>query len=240
MQDSLSVRYTLDFPDGKHEVFELAFDPESVALRGEEASDPPAWTALEFEQCPNCPLSTAEHSVCPAAAALGRLVSVVDRIYAHETVDVTVETDSRTISRRDATIQSAVGSLMGLIMATSGCPQLSFFRPMARFHLPFASPEETIYRATSSYLLMVYIARMDGDDLPFDLDGLADVYEEVQTVNRAFADRLRKASEADGAVNSLVSLDILAQVLPMAIEDQLAEIRHVFEPYLESRPALGG
>ena len=34
----------------------------------------------------------------------------------------------------------------GLIMATAGCPWTDRLRPMARFHLPFATEAETVYR----------------------------------------------------------------------------------------------
>ena len=40
-------------------------------------------------------------------------------------------------------------------MALSGCPVLEQLKPMARFHLPFASVEETIYRAASMYLAIM-------------------------------------------------------------------------------------
>jgi hypothetical protein len=38
-------------------------------------------------------------------------------------------------------------------VATSGCRYTAYFKPMARFHLPFANEEETAYRAISMYLL---------------------------------------------------------------------------------------
>lgn len=235
--DTIEIRYQLSLPDGASETFEVRLDPGSVALLrepGAEAGDAPDWTRLDYHQCPNCPLQADAHPRCPAAAALVDVVRGVERVYAHEAVHVRVETAERAIEA-ETTVQRSVGSLMGLIMATSGCPHLSFFRPMARFHLPFASPDETIFRATGAFLLAEYLRKLDGESVDFDLNGLADVYYEVQTVNQAFAERLREASRADGAVNSLVALDVLAQIMPMAIEDQLLEIRYLFEPWLQAR-----
>jgi hypothetical protein len=83
---------------------------------------------------------------------------------------------------------------------------------MARFHLPLASTEETVYRATSMFLLAQYFA---------------------YRVNRAMAERLRSASEQDAAVNAIVILDLLAKALPDAILDSLTEVRHLFSSYLK-------
>lgn len=228
--NDVAVRYTWCLPDGRDETFEVTLDPHTGAATMAPPDDLPAWTRLEYEQCTNCPLAPDEHPHCPAAARLARLVKTVERIYSYEEVDVIVETAERRIRKRTS-VQAAVGSLMGLVMASSGCPNLTFFRPMARFHLPFASPEETLFRATSSYLLTQYVGGMFGREPDFDLEGLARIYQEVQTVNQAFAERLRQASRADAAVNALVSLDVLAQVLPMAIEDQLTEIQDLFRPF---------
>jgi len=50
----------------------------------------------------------------------------------------------------------ALSSLIGLYMATGGCPVMERLKPMARFHLPFADEEETMFRAMSAYLLDHY------------------------------------------------------------------------------------
>ena len=60
---------------------------------------------------------------------------------------------------------SVVFSLIGIYMVTSGCPIMDKLRPMARFHLPFASTEETIYRAISTYLLGQYFLEQKGKKL---------------------------------------------------------------------------
>ena len=53
-------------------------------------------------------------------------------------------------------MEIAIRSLIGLIMALSGCPHMEFFKPLARFHLPWASLEETTLRSASIYLLMQF------------------------------------------------------------------------------------
>ena len=121
---------------------------------------------------------------------------------------------------------------MGLIMATSGCPHTSFFKPMARFHLPLASADETIYRATSMYLLAQYFLRKQGQETDLELEGLAKIYHNIQLINKALAERLRAITDKDSAINALILLDIFAQTLPYAIEDSLEEVRYLFTPYL--------
>ena len=65
-----------------------------------------------------------------------------------DTVGVTVTQAERTVYA-ETSAQQAMSSVLGLIMATSGCPWTDHLRPMARFHLPFASEAETVYRSVS-------------------------------------------------------------------------------------------
>lgn len=104
---------------------------------------------------------------------------------------------------------------------------------MARFHLPLASIEETVYRATSMYLLAQYFACRGGKRPDLDLGGLAQIYAGLEVINLAMAQRLRGASEEDAAVNAVVIPDVLAKTLPFAILDELAGMRQLFSSYLE-------
>jgi hypothetical protein len=132
-------------------------------------------------------------------------------------------------------IQKGMGSLMGLLIATSGCPMTVFFRPMARFHLPFSTQDETIYRAASSYLLADYFrTKMTGGEPDTDLKGLKEVYTKVHEMNSALAGRFRAAARTDSSVNALVHLDMFALMLPLQIERELKGLVDYFRPYLES------
>ncbi len=147
-----------------------------------------------------------------------------------------VKADGRTIHTK-TTGQRAVSSIMGLLMAASGCPNTVFFKPMARFHWPFASIEETIWRAISTYLLAQYYHTQDGGVADTRLAGLSRIYEEIQNVNRAFAKRLRKVCLCDGMVNGIILLDMVAKSMPDAIDEALIEIKHLFVPYLRQLDA---
>jgi hypothetical protein len=226
----ISYRFTL--PGSVSERFDLKLNPTTLELIDNIPGALPSWAELGFHQCPKCPISPDERSHCPAAANLVNLASGFARVLSHEWISSEVTTAERTYVQ-EVPAQRGISSLMGLIMATSGCPLTTFFRPMARFHVPWASQAETTYRATSMYLLAQYIRKRDGKSANLELDGLSGIYEGVRAVNRAFIERLRAATEEDSAINAIVVLDTQALSIPWSIDSALEELRPGFEPYLE-------
>lgn len=226
---SIGYRFTLE--DGSEESFELILDAKTLELTPSDAADLPPWTELGFRQCSNCPLEATTSPHCPAAARLLGLVQGFARVLSYERVNVQVKTDERTVAL-ETSAQQAVSSLMGLIMAVSGCPHTSFFRPMARFHLPGATTDETLYRAASMHMLAQYYVHLSGKEPDLAFADLLEKYEEVQKVNRAFVKRLHAAADYDSTINALVVLDAWALTMPWAIEESLEGLRHLFEPYL--------
>jgi hypothetical protein len=227
----ITLRYHFTLEGGAEEVFELALDEKTLELGGDESGALPKWTELGFRQCPHCPLEPETSPRCPAAAKLVGLIQGFARVLSYERVQVEVRTTERTV-RLDVSAQQAVSSLMGLIMAASGCPHTVFFRPMARFHLPGASMEETIYRAASMHMLAQYYVHLAGGEPDFAFAGLLKNYEAVQKVNRAFVKRLHAAADFDSTINALVVLDAWALTMPWAVEESLEGLRHLFEPHL--------
>jgi len=227
----VNIQYHFTLEGGAEEAFDLALDENTLELRVSESADLPPWTELGFRQCPNCPLQPATAPHCPAAARLVGLVRGFARVLSYERVGVEVRTTERTI-KLDTSAQQAVSSLMGLLMAVSGCPHTAFFRPMARFHLPGASTEETIYRAVSMHMLAQYYVQLAGGTPDLEFAGLLRNYETVQMVNRAFVKRLHAAADYDSTINALVVLDAWALTMPWAIDASLEGLRHLFEPYL--------
>lgn len=225
--DTFSIIYGFNFNDGHEAEFSLAINARTLDLCCDKSRPLPEWTALEFNQCPNCPLETKSNPHCPVAVNLVSLVEDCGKLDSYEDVLLEVITPQRNISAK-TTVQRGVSSLLGLIMATSACPHTAFFRPMARFHLPLATDEETIYRAVSTYLLEQYFRYKKGGNPDYDLKGLADIYHNIQIINKAMAKRLREASERDAAVNAVILLDLLAKTLPYSIEDSLGDIQYLF------------
>jgi hypothetical protein len=161
-----------------------------------------------------------------------KINELLKSLLSYDEIHVDITTPQRHVSR-ETSAQKGVSSLMGLIMATSGCPHMEFFKPMARFHLPLSSVEETIYRATSMYLLAQYFLQKEGRKADMELEGLKKIYHNIKIINESMAGRLRAISDKDVALNSLVILDIFAQTLPFAIEESLEDVRYLFSSYFK-------
>jgi hypothetical protein len=218
--------------DGKEETVDLFLHEKTLDLLNDVTGNLPEWTKINFHQCPHCPLEIYEHTRCPIAVHLIKILELLKNLLSYDEIHVEITTPQRHVSR-DASAQKAVSSLMGLIMATSGCPHMEFFKPMARFHLPLASVEETIYRATSMYLLAQYFLQKEGKKADMELEGLKKIYHNIKIINESMAERLRDISDKDVALNSLVILDIFAQTLPFAIEESLEDVRYLFSSYFK-------
>jgi hypothetical protein len=229
MADTLDFLYHIVLPTGRIDHL-VRLDAETLEAC---ATDVPApdWARLEFHVCPNCPLAETGTPDCPMAKSLAGLLEDAGKAVSHDKARVVVQSGSRTISA-DTTAQRAFGSLMGLVMATCGCPEMAWLRPMARFHLPLANEEETLYRAASMYLVAQYFRSRRGAAPDLDLEGLRQHYRRVHEINMAMADRLRAACEKDAPVNAVILLDMFAKILPWSIDESLAEIEYLFRPWL--------
>lgn len=217
------ILYRFHLPTGIEEIA-LDFEPDDFLLRTRPDDPPPAWAALEFEKCGHCPLSSADSPNCPFAAALSGYVESFSHLESHREVKIEVITPMRTVSAVKP-LQTGIASLVGLIGATSGCPHLAFYRPMARFHLPFADQDETVYRVLSMFVLRSYFAGK-----PPDLEQLNAAIASVSDVNAGMATRIRAGFAKDAMVNAIVILDFLAQTVPLAIDSRFDDLRQLFAP----------
>jgi hypothetical protein len=106
-------------------------------------------------------------------------------------------------------------------------------KPMVRFHLPFATIEETIYRMTSMYLVAQYFKKQEGQPFDLELDGLAQIYSEVSKANKDFSQRLAAAAEKDANVNALVELDVFASMVQLLAKDAINDLKPYYSAYLK-------
>lgn len=227
MSEDLHIRYGFDLPDGSKKQLDLSFDAQNFRLSNPVPAEPPFWTELKFSQCANCPLSTEQHSHCPAALHMAPAVESLKELVSFDAVGVTVSQAERTV-RAETTAQQALSSVLGLIMATSGCPWTDRLRPMARFHLAFASEAETVYRSVCMFLLARHLA---GAGEVRDFAGLTQLYENLHVVNRDMSRRLGAAAKTDPARNAMALLDSYTTLLPAALESQLKELKPLFEAW---------
>lgn len=227
----LAIEYRCLLPPGETVRFSLLLDPVSLDLLKRPLQSPPEWTKLEFHQCPQCPLHPGQIPYCPAADAISTLVDCCGDLVSHEQLILEVITPERSI-RGSITAQKGLSSLMGLLLAVSGCPRTDWFKPMARFHLPLANEHETLYRAASMHLLGQYFRKRAGLPAELNFDGLHAIYAELRIVNRHLANRLHRIVSQDSTLNALVILDILARQVPVGIEEELESLRPLFKAYL--------
>ena len=140
---------------------------------------------------------------------------------------VTVESPERTYFKECAT-QDGLRSLFGVVMASSNCPHLDWLRPLARFHLPFADIEETLFRSLSLQLLDDFLNAAEGG-VEQSIARLKARYHEVETVNHAFVNRIRTYCQADADKNAIAALDVSVQLFPYQLSDNFQSLRTYFE-----------
>ncbi len=224
MSEPERIRYRFDLPDGTAATLEFAFDPIDFKMRKAPPEEPPFWTELGFSRCANCPLDERANPHCPAALQMASAVEPLEPLVSFDTVGVTVIQAERTVYT-ETSAQQAMSSVLGLIMATSGCPWTDHLRPMARFHLPFATEAETVYRSICMFLLA---REMIGPDDARGFTALEVLYQNLHVVNRDMSRRLGAATRTDPARNALALLDAYTTLLPVALESSLEELRPLF------------
>ena len=233
----ITIEYRFTLVDGLQEVFLLELDARTLELRIERPEKLPAWTNLTFHQCPHCRVTQTQYPYCPLAANIADIVMRFDHLISYDWVHLDVITQER-VTSQDTTAQQGVSSLMGLVIANSGCPYTAFFKPMARFHLPLATIQETMFRAVSIYLISQYFLKQEGQRADFELQGLKKIYENIHLVNRAMADRLRSISHSDLPANAVILLDLYTKAFPFTIEKILKNLRCLFAPFLQDLDLL--
>ncbi|MDX1812066.1 MAG: hypothetical protein R3240_08970 [Gammaproteobacteria bacterium] len=222
-----ALSYNIQTEDGASHDYHFSCDNRLLSFKQDEKPDNIPWARLGHKQCPNCPLDANEVENCPLAISLSGLLRDWNNVISYTQVKLIVKNEQRTVIA-DTTAQKALGSLIGLIIATSDCPHTQFFRPMAQFHLPLANSEETSFRAISTYLLMLYFRKQDGQDVEFNLDGLSRIYKDVHEVNIHIKKRLLDAVSLDAALNAVAILDIFTLTSTDFLEDELKKLKQLF------------
>lgn len=234
MPDIFTITYIFKLPDHTEEVFALEFDDQTIEIINNKQNTPQAWAELEHHQCPPCPLNSDTHPFCPVALNLSTAIDRFDHLMSFDRVAVNVINMERRVTC-ETSAQEGIGSLMGLLIAGSQCPLTHFFKPMARFHLPFANKDETLWRAASTFLLARYFTEKGLELSDMTLEGLVEIYDHVTQLNDYMVERVRSATSKDSAVNALVHLDVFARFLAPPLEDSLDQIKYVFSPYLRKK-----
>lgn len=218
--------YNFVFPDGSRKLFHITLD-QTAHYRNNSRDKRPEWTILAHHQCPHCRLQDNDASHCPIAVNIADLVASFQDIASYGNCTVSCISADRMVSK-ETIVQDGLSSIMGIIMATSGCPSLDILRPMAWFHLPFANVDESLFRSASTYLLRQYFQVQLGGKPDFSLDKIKEHYTNIERVNHGMLERIRHATVLDADRNAIVVLNSLAQILGMEVDENLETLRPLF------------
>jgi hypothetical protein len=226
------IDYRFALSEDRVREFHVRLRRDTLALITEPRGVYPPWTALAYQRCSNCRLSPGTHPRCPVAANLVDVVEYFKDVWSCEEADVEITVETRTYTKRTS-VQNALSALAGIYMVTSGCPVLDKLRPMVYIHAPFGGLEETLFRAASIYCLAQFFRQQDGKQPDWALTGLADVYREIETVNRCFHQRIVDVAVKEAGLNALLQLNCYAQYTStLYFQDRLQQIKPFFQSYL--------
>lgn len=184
---------------------------------------------LTHFQCRHCPLRASDSPYCPLARMVCPAVARFHDQDSYEPARVLVRTPARNY-QKDTTVQGGLSSLLGLLMGGSGCPYMVFFRPMARFHLPFSTEEETVFRAISNVAVAGWLMRSEQKKVD-EMQLVADIYRDIQAVNQGVSQRLKSMNQSDATNNAIVLLDLFAKSLGSYVDDGFEFIRSLYQPF---------
>lgn len=219
-----TYRYTFDFQPDKVLQYTIQLDSDGRIVPPERFAIPD-WANLEYYQCQQCPLAPQANRYCPIAANIAEPIILFSNINSFTPCIVTCTALQRKVSK-ETVVQEGLASILGVVMATSGCPMMDFFRPLARFHLAFATVDEAIFRVTAMYLLHHFF---HGDkSKPISLEQIKQHYALVREVNGNMLARIKNSAKSDADKNAIVSLNSLAQIFELELDSQLDSIGRYF------------
>ena len=227
-QSPITFHYQFHFENNYTINYHIALNPKTLSLIPDEhRHEPQDWAHLDYKQCSNCPLDINAHPFCPIAVNIVELVETFKDALSYHNCKVVCETEDRTYSK-NTSIMEGLSAIFGVIMATSDCPIMNFLKPMARFHLPFSSVEETTARTASMYLLGQYFRHKDQPNIKMDFKPLENHYAQVKLVNEGIIKRISSVSNQDADKNAVVTLHSLSLFLSMEIDYSLSGLEYIF------------
>jgi hypothetical protein len=228
----IKYHYKFKFDNGIEKEFEVRLNNETLNLVCERRAEYPQWTQLKQFKCPNCPLDETQVKYCPVITNLIDVIGYFKDSISYEEADIMVETSQRSYMKRTS-LQNGLNSLVGIYMVTSGCPVFEKLKPMVRFHLPFATLDETNFRMMSMYLFAQYFIYNGGGEPDWQLNSLVNIYDDIRIINKNFCHKLSELKIEDAAINALVTLDCFAFSVSYTIDnDKLEKMKRLFKGYL--------
>ncbi len=228
MEDQHYVfNYEFKLNTGETKKFDVSIEQDNLEIVSRQRKLIPEWTKLKFFQCECCSLDSGKIPYCPVSLNISDIIDEFKGCYSTDRCTVSCQTLDRT-TYKETDMQTGLFSILGIIMATSGCPMLNLFKPMARFHLPFSNFDEIIIRTTSFYLLRQYFEYKRGNIQNMDMKGLDSHYAAIQQVNKGILARIDAVTINDADKNAIIILHSLAVIFSMNYEDTLHSLERFF------------
>lgn len=231
-QKIISFKYKFVFEDGTEKIFKLNLDADKLELIHNNELEKPDWALHDNFACPlECHLKK-ESKYCPIAINIHNIIKQFGSMPSFQKVKVYVETENRTYFK-ETSLQAGIGSLFGIIMPTSGCPTLGKLKPLVKYHLPFASIDETEFRVFSMYMLAQFLAMKKNIKADWEMKKLKQLYEDIQSINRNIAQRIADLEKLDASINSVIVLNNFADSVSFSLEENLSNFEKLFESWLK-------
>ena len=225
-----NILFRFVFADGREKIFNIEIDPVSYQIVFPDEIPVPAWTLHENILCP-MPSCTYK-DFCPIAFQLDRVIKLFDGVASYEKVAVHVEAPNRTYSKQTS-VQDGAGSLIGILMTTSGCYVLDKLRPMVYFHLPFATLDETEYRTFSMFLFAQFLREKKGLEPDWEMSTLSGLYEDIIQINKNLSKKISILEKLDASINAVIILNNFAHSVTYSLEDEdFSKFEKLFERWL--------
>lgn len=216
---NIIYNYKFKFNSGGTKNFRVKINENNMELIPEFIKESPDWTLMRNFACPHCPLDPIKVPNCPLASSLSEVIDFFSGTASYEEAEITVESPER-IYYKKTSVQIGVSGLLGILMPISGCPITAKLKPMVKFHLPFASLEETQFRVFSSYLLAQLIKKRKGLGEPdWELKNLNLIYKDIEKLNQNVAKKIADLEQKDASINAVVVLNNFANFVTITLDD---------------------
>lgn len=202
MGEQATIEYRFEHAEQQWQ-WQTTIDAEYGFQPVQSAAALPNWVSAEAFRCGHCRL--APGAPCPVAANLARSGLDFASLASYDEVQVSARLNGHVETRCKTSAQQAFSSIVGLIVATSSaCVSTHLLKPMAMYHRPFASQEESIYRSIANAALFYQQTQPNESFAAF----VENRYQELHELNVNLVARIRdQHPEYEALVNALVNLD---------------------------------
>jgi hypothetical protein len=218
------IDYQIRKPCGTEIHIPIQLDERGLKRSDEERAGLEAPSGASEYMGADCRACERHYGRCKAETAIVDVAERFDDLHSTDRITTEVTIEGRTVSL-ESPAPRALASLMGLLMASSGCPRLIPFRAMALFHQPFATAEENVVRAAGFWLIRCWTQGTTTDESPFT--ALQEVWDSLEDVNRHVGEKLLARTSSDAASNGIAFLDVLAKMGTLGLDSALDMLRPV-------------